>query len=123
MREKPIIKNIKAEENLRKAKFTFMVGLKTLIRKSSVDPKLIQLKINLRNNQKERALEDISPVFIEPNERFGLQFAGDKIVIPEYLKKQMVEPLNFGHPGSMEMLAKRNTFRWSGMRKDSKKQT
>ena len=118
--EKPIIKNAEAEGNFRKAKFNFIVGLKTLVRKTSVDPKLIQLKICLRNNQKKRALEDISPVFIELNKRSGLQFAGNKIVIPEYLKKQMVETLTFGHSLSMEMLAEKNTFRWSGMRKDNK---
>ena len=71
-----------------------MVDSKTLIHKTSVGPKVLQLRICLRNRRKERAPKEFSPVFIE---RFGLLIAGDKIVIPEELKKQ-VDVLHFGHP-------------------------
>ena len=49
--------------------------------------------------------EEFSLVFTELTKRLGLLFAGDKIVIPEEFKKQEADALNFGHPGSTEMLA------------------
>ena len=77
-----------------------MVDLKTLVWKTSVDPKL--LKNCLRKNQKERAPKELSEegrkVFAELMEHFGLLFAGDKIGIPKELKKKVVEALHFGQP-------------------------
>ena len=116
--EKPKVVNVKAEEILRKAEFTFLVGLKTLINKTSVDPKLLQLKICLRNNQKERAPKEYTPVFCKVTERFVSTLEGDKLVIPGQLKKQVVDGLHFLHTGSLKMLAESNNFRWVGMRKD-----
>ena len=52
MTEKPEIVDAEADENPMKSVFNFMVHLKTLIHKTSVDPKMLQLKIGLRNNQK-----------------------------------------------------------------------
>ena len=85
-----------------------MVVLKFLIHKTSIDQKLLQLRVCLQNKQKERSFEEISPTLSELIERFGLFFEGDEIVIPEELKKQVVEALHFGHPGSMKWLAKNN---------------
>ena len=50
----------------------------------------------------------------ELTERFGLLIAKGKNVIPEDLKKkQMLEALHFGHPGSTKMLAENKIFwRW-----------
>ena len=45
--------NAQAEEHPKKAEFNFMVDLKTLIEKTLVDQKLLQMKICLRNIQKE----------------------------------------------------------------------
>ena len=81
MIEKPKNKNVKAEENLRRAEFNFMVVLKTLIHKNLIDLKLQQLKIPLNTNQTERALEEASLVFSELPERCRLLLAGDIIVI------------------------------------------
>ena len=44
--------NDEAEEHLKNTKLDFLIVFKTLIRKTSVDPKLLQLKILLPNNQK-----------------------------------------------------------------------
>ena len=44
--------------------------------------------------------KEFSPVFGEITERFGLLFAGDKIVVPEELKREVVDALHFGHPCS-----------------------
>ena len=115
--EKPKMKNAEAQENLQKGGFNFMVALKTLINKTSVDPKLRQLKISLRNNQKERASEELSPVSNELTEGFELLFAGGKIVIPEEFKKRVVEVLHFDHPGTTQMLTESNIL-LVRMRKD-----
>ena len=61
--EKPKTKNTDAEENLRKSEVDFMTYLKTLTHKTSVDPKLLQLKICVRNEQKKRAHNKFFPVF------------------------------------------------------------
>ena len=41
----------------------------------------------------------------------------EKLVIPEELKKQLVDALHFAHPNSTKMPAEANIFRWAGMRK------
>ena len=85
--------NAEAEENFKKADFNFMVELNTLIHKNN--PKLLKLRIYSKNNQKERATKKFSPVFTEP---FRLVFAGDKIVLLEELKEQVVGALHLVHP-------------------------
>ena len=68
----PKTKSAEAAENFKKAEFNFMIDLKTLKHKTSVDPKLLQLKICVRNKQKDRAPEEFSSVFSEITERFGV---------------------------------------------------
>ena len=62
MVEKPTIKELKPKKNLEKSDLHFTVNLKVLLHKTSFDPKLLQLKKFSRNNQEERATEDVSPV-------------------------------------------------------------
>ena len=76
MIDKPKTQSAEAEENLRKAEFNFKIDIKTLMHKTSVDPKLIQLKICVRNNQKDSAPEKLSSVFSDNTERFAWLFAG-----------------------------------------------
>ena len=117
--EKQKMKSAAVEENMKKAEFNFMIDLEeTLLHKTSVDPKMLQLMICLRNRQKERAPEDFSPVCGEITGRFGLLFAGDRIVVPVELKRQVVVALHSGHPSSTKMLAESNIFWWFGMKKD-----
>ena len=80
-----------AQKNIKKAEFNSMLDLQILIPKSSVEAKLLQFMICLRNKQKKRAPKKISPVFIEITKRFSLLSAGDKSVIPVQLKEQIVE--------------------------------
>ena len=47
MTEKPKIVNAETEEYLKKADFNFMVDIKTLMNKTSVDPKMVQRKKNV----------------------------------------------------------------------------
>ena len=49
--EKPKRKNTQAQEFLKKTEFSFKVSLETLLHKTSVDPRLLQLKICGRNQQ------------------------------------------------------------------------
>ena len=109
--DKPEIVNAEAGKNLIKAEFDFMVDFKTLIHKPSVDPKLLQLKNGLRNNQTERAPKKFLPVFTELPKKFRLLFARDNIVVPEELKKQVVDALHFADPVSTKTLAESNIFR------------
>ena len=89
-----------------------------MIQKTSVEIKLLQLKVCARNKQSDRAPEEFSSFYREIAERFGLLFAGDRIVVPEELKRPVVDAFHFGHPGSTKMLAESSTFWWSGMKKD-----
>ena len=94
------MKNAEAEESLKKPGFKYMTNMETL-----VGPNLLQLKICVRDKQKERTPKESFLVFSEITKRFGLLFAGNRIVVPEELKIQVVDELQFGHPGSTKMLA------------------
>ena len=120
MIKKPKIVYAEAEENLSKAELKFMVKLKSLLEKTSVDPNTLQLKNCLRNIQKERAPEQFSPVLTNLTEQFGLLFAGDKMVVPEEIKKRVKDALHFGHPKSTKVLAESKVICWAGMQKDIK---
>ena len=111
--------NTVAKEIFKEAMFNFMVDIETLVHKTSVDPKLLLLKVCLRNNENERAPEDIFPVITGLTERFGLLLAGNKIIIPEELEEEVVDALHFGHPESTKMLAESNIFCWRVMQKDT----
>ena len=118
MINKPKVKSAQAEENYQKAKYNFMIGSRTLIHKTSLDLKLLQLKICLRNKQIDRAREKFFSVLGKNTGRFGLLFDGDRIVFPDELKRTVVDALHFGHPGSTKMIAGDSIFCWSGMKKD-----
>ena len=66
----------------------------------------------VRNKQKDK-----STIFIETTERSGLLFAGDKIVIPDKLKRLVVHALHFRHPGSTKKRGKQ----YNPMVRDEKK--
>ena len=63
--DKPKTNSAEGEENLKKSEFNFMITLKTLIHKISIDPKLLQLKVCVRNNKKDRASEELASVYSE----------------------------------------------------------
>ena len=100
--EKPETQSNEAEGFLKTAEFDFMIDSKTLIHKRSNDPKLLQLKICVRNKQKERSPRKLSPVFNGISKLFGLLFAAGKIVIPEELKKSNISRLTLRLPGFNE---------------------
>ena len=91
-----------------------MIDLKILIHKISVD----LLKICVTKRKKGRTSDKFFPVFCEIIKRIHLLYADDEMVIAEELKKQVLDALHFGHPGSTKMLAEGNDLWWSGMRKE-----
>ena len=108
--EKTKRKNVEAEESLTKAQFIFKIDLKCLKQETSVDSKMLQLKTCVKNKQKEGAPQRFSPVSVEITDRFGLLFAGDRILVPEKLKRQNVDALHFGHQGSVKMLVEKKNI-------------
>ena len=62
MIDKGKTKSAEAEENLEGVEFNFMIDLKTLIQKTSVDLKFLQLIICVCNKQKDRAPKAFSTV-------------------------------------------------------------
>ena len=85
--------NIEAEKKLKKYVSKFMVDLKIMIYSNSINPKKILFKICLRKNQRQRDPYETFPDFIELTEMFELMFAGEKLVVPDELNKQVVEEL------------------------------
>ena len=59
------------ENNLEEAGLASIAALKTFIHKPLVDSKLLQLKLSIRNTQKDRATEEIFRVLNKVSERFG----------------------------------------------------
>ena len=77
--------NAAVEQDLKKAAFSSMVDLKTLIYKTSIDPKLLQLKNCL---PKGSSPQRFSEFFTKLTIRFGLLFVGDKKCTTREVKKQ-----------------------------------
>ena len=102
---KPKIVSTEAEEIIKKAAFIFMMNSKTLISKTSANPKRLQVKICLQSSRKEWFPEEFSPIFTKLAEWVDLLFGRDKIVKPEELMIQVVDALRFGQSGLTKMLA------------------
>ena len=71
---------------------------------------MLQLKMWMRSKQKGGASEEFPPAFNKITKFFSLQFAGDEMVMPKELKKQIVDALRFDQPGSSKMLPEGSTF-------------
>ena len=65
-----------------------MIDLKTLMHKTSVDLKLMQLeKMRPKKKEKSKAPELLFPVFREITSRITLLFIGESTVVPVKLKR------------------------------------
>ena len=84
-----------------------MVDLRTLVHKTSIDPE--QLNVCLLNYEKRQTLDDISPVFSELTEGFGLLLAVDKLPFPNIQRNK------WWKPSSLKMLVESNNFYCSGI--------
>ena len=78
------IKIRQPDEKLMKSEINAMTDL---VRKTSVDPNLLHLRIYIRNDQKMQAAEDLIPVFDNLTKRFELISAVDWFVKPENFLK------------------------------------
>ena len=80
----------------------------------------ITTKYMCPKQEKDRAAQGVSTVFNKITERFGLLFAGDRIVVPEELERPVGDALHCRHSGSKTMVAESSILWWSGRKKDNK---
>ena len=106
------------EENIKKAKFNFMLDLKTFISKTAIDPELTRIRPSMRREEKNTTLEGYRPVFDKLSIRWGLVFVEDQIAVPIDLRRKVIEILHFGHSGTTKMLSDAKIFWWPEMQKD-----
>ena len=117
--EKPMIYKTEAESSRRPNSSSYLIWKRKI-----TELRLIQNCYNCSRvwaTTKKRALEEVSPVSSEHTECFGLLFAGYKTINPGEVKTQLVEALQFQHPGRTKKLADREIFQWYGMGKYIKK--
>ena len=88
------------EETIKKAEFNFMLDLKTLIAKSSTDAELNRVRDAMRRGEKNTAPEHYRANFEKLNNKWGLTFNDDRIVVPAELRKKLLDTLHFGHAGT-----------------------
>ena len=106
------------EENIKKAKFNFMLDLKTLISKTAIDPEMTRVRASMRREEKNTAPEGYRPIFDKLSIRWGSVFVDDHIAVPIDLRRKLIEILHFGHSGTTKMLSDAEIFWWPEMRKD-----
>ena len=106
------------EENIKKAEFNFMLDLKTLISKTTIDPEMTRVRTSMRREEKDSAPEGYRAVFDKLSVRWGLVFVDDQIAVPIDLRRRLIEILHFGHSGITKMLSDAKIFWWPEMRKD-----
>ena len=106
------------EEDIKKAEFNFMLDLKTLISKTSIDPEMTRVRASMKRKEKDTAPEGYRPVFDKLSIRWGLVFVDNQIAVPFDLRRKLIEILHFGHSGTTKMLSDAKIFWWPEMRKD-----
>ena len=70
------------EENIKKAEFSFMLDLKTLISKTAIDPEMTRVRTSMRREERDSAPEGYRAVFVKLSVRWGLVFVDDQIAVP-----------------------------------------
>ena len=98
------------EETIKKAEFNFMLDLKTLIAKSSTDAQLNRVRDAMGRDDKDMAPEHYRTNFDKLNNKLGLTFNDDRIVVPTELRKKLLDTLHFGHAGATKMTAEAKIF-------------
>ena len=106
------------DETIKKAEFNFMLDLKTLIAKSSTDVELNRVRDAMRRDDKDTAPEHYRTNFDKLNNKWGLTFNDDRIVVPTELRKKLLDTLPFGHAGATKMTAEAKIFWWPNMQKE-----
>ena len=111
------------KETIEKAEFKFMLDLKTLIAKSSTDAELNRVRDAMRRDDKDTATEHYRTNFDKLNNKWGLTFNDDRIVVPTELRKKLLDTLDFGHAGATKMTAEAKVFWWPNMQKEIEDKT
>ena len=105
-------------ETIKKAEFSFMLDLKTLIAKSTSDAELNKVRNAMRRNEKNPSPEAYRTTFEKLSNKWGLTFNDDRIIGPNELKKKLLETLHFGHAESTKMAPEAKIFWWPNMQKE-----
>ena len=106
------------EETIKKTEFNFMLDLKTLIAKSSTDAELNRVRVATRRSEKNTAPEHYRTNFEKLNNKWGLTFNDDRIVVPAELRKKLLDTLHFGHAGATKMTAEAKIFWWPNIQEE-----
>ena len=93
------------KKQFKTAEFNFMLDLETLIAKSSTDAELNRVRDAMRRGGKNTAPEHYRTNFEKLNNKWGLTFNDDRIVVPAELRKKLLDTLHFGHAGATKMTA------------------
>ena len=76
-----------------------MLDLKTLIAKSATDAELNRVRDAMRRNEKITAPEAYRTTLEKLSKKWGLTLNDDRIVVPNELRRKLMETLHFGHAG------------------------
>ena len=107
-------------ETIKKSDFNFLLDLKTLIAKSPTDAELNRVRDAMRRGEKNTAPEHYRTSFEKLNNKWGLTFNDDRIVVPAELRMKLLDTLHFGHAGATKMTAEAKIFWWPNMQKELK---
>ena len=111
------------KETIKKAEFNFMLDLKTLIAKSSTDSELNRVRDAMRRGETNTAPEHYRTNFEKLNNKWGLTFNDDRIVVPAELRKKLLDTLHYGHAGATKMTAEAKIFWCPNMQKEIEDKT
>ena len=97
-----VIEKVTGEKNteatIEKAEFNFMLDLKTLIAKSSTDAELNRVRDAMKRGEKNTATDQYRTTFEKLNNKWGLTFNDDRIILPTELRKKLLDTLHFDMP-------------------------
>ena len=102
------------KENIKKAEFSYMLDLKTLMSKTAIDPEMTRVRASMRREERDTAPEVYRPVFDTLSIRWVLVFVDEQIAVPIYLRRRLIEILHFGHSGTTKMLSDAKLFLVAG---------
>ena len=102
------------EDHIKKAEFDFMMGLKTMIAKTAIDPELTRVRTSMRREDRETFPDEYRTVFDKLSIRWGLVFVDDQILIPIDPRRRLLEILHFGHSGITKMMSEAKIFLVAG---------
>ena len=100
-----------------------MLDLTTLIAKSSTDAEFNRVREAMRRGEKNTAPDQYRTTFKKLNNKWGLTFNDDRIIVPTELRKKLLDTLRFGHAGATKMTAEANIFWWPNMQKEIEDKT